>query len=281
MKAWRRINQLACKAWAFCHSFGKLWLENQVSIRAAALTYTFILSLVPALALIFAMISFFADIRSHQAELQAFLMKNLATGTGESVVQFIDKGLRNLRFKTIGVWGLGGLMITGMLLLSAIQGSMNHIWRSERKQRVWARIILYQAFFALGPVGISLAMAALAVVAKIFPKFFYPTQIASILLCATLFSAMYKLLPATYVRWKNAIIAGLVAAVALEISKRGFAIYTTKAISYNKVYGGFAALPLFLIWIQINWLIFLSCTQLNYMLDRGIGWPKASERIAS
>jgi membrane protein len=279
MKGWKHLYQVTCRIWHFVKAFAHLWNENQVSIRAAALTYTFILGLVPALALCFVMFSFFADFGSLQIELKTFLLKNLATGTGQNVAQVIEQGLKNLRFKTIGYWGLGGLMLTGLLLLAAIQDSMNRIWQVKVQQRMWVRFILFQSFFALGPVSVALTMAVLAFVSKYFPKFFYPAQLASVLLCTLLFTSMYKILPAAPVKWKNALLSGLLAAIAIECAKRGFAVYTAKTMFYSKVYGAIAVLPFFLIWIYLNWTIFLSGTQLNYMLDKGIGltdFPKGT-----
>jgi membrane protein len=92
-------------------------------------------------------------------------------------------------------------------------------------------------------------------------------NIGTILITTALFTFFYKVMPNTKVHWRGALLSGFLVALASEFAKLAYTKYTGKALFYNKMYGGLAALPLFLIWIYLNWMIFLAGTQLNFFLQ--------------
>lgn len=255
-------NSIACII-----SFFSLWNKNEISTRAAALTYTFILSLVPAIAVCLAIFSFFVDLHGVQNEFKVFLLKNLAAGTGGDVIGYLDQFIRKVRFKTIGYVGFAALVTTSVLLLSSIEHSMNKIWRTEKNRNLKQKIIIYTLFMFCSPISISLSIATTAFIKKYAPNFFFEANLLAFLFNTIFLSTIYKILPNTKVQWKYAIYSAALIAILSDAAKWGYAIYTARAIFYNKVYGSLAALPFFLIWIYLNWIIFLTGTQLNYFLQ--------------
>lgn len=256
-----------CIRLADLRRYVSLWNRNQIGLRAAALTYTFILALVPAIAVCLTIFSFYyVDMARMQADLKTFLLKNLATGTGSAVTVYIESFLGKVRLKTIGVAGFTGLMLTSILLLTGIENSMNRIWNIQRNRPLWKRIGLALLFIILGPVCLGASVTASALLAK-RSHLFLPSQIGSTLATTLLFFTLFKLLPNTKVRSSAAALSAFLAAACAELAKWGYTIYTAKMVFYNKVYGGLAALPFFLIWIYLNWTIFLAGTQLNYLLQ--------------
>lgn len=247
--------------------FLKLWKRNQINMRAAALTYNFILSIVPALAVCLAILSFFLDIHSLSVELKLFLLKNLTTGTGNVVTQYIDGFLRNLRFRTIGYIGFGALLFTSVLLLSNIEDAMNRIWSIDKSKKLWQRIAIYNLMIFIGPFCLAISLAAKTLANKYFPHLLMQANTGTIVIMTGLFAFFYKVMPNTKVRWDGALFCGFLMALASECAKLIYAKYTAKVLFYNQVYGGLAALPLLLIWIYLNWIIFLAGTQFNFFLQ--------------
>ena len=243
------------------------WKKNYIPMRAAALTYTFILSIVPAIAFCLYLLSRFIDLKSVQSDVKDFILKNLATGTGTHVTQYLDRFIANINFKKIGHVGLVGLLITSVLLLTAVEESMNHIWQVKQKKPIWKRVFILATFFIFGPLSYFISMSVSTYIAKYFPQFLIPANFAAILISTIFFTVIFSVIPNTKVLLQNAFYCGFATAVFLEVAKWAYTIYTKKYLFYNQVYGGLAALPLFLIWIYINWLIVLSCTQLNYVLQ--------------
>lgn len=236
-------------------------------MRAAALTYTFILGMVPALAVCLSAFSLFFDINKFAADFKFFLLKQLAAGAGTAVTRHLDTFLSHVKFKAIGYVGFAALLFTSLLLLSSIEDAINRIWSIKKKKAVWKRIILYNMILFFGPVTVSLSIASTAVVSKFFPELLLKANLGAVFVSWIFLTLTYKIFPNKKVEWMPVLFSGLVVATISELAKWGYAIYTTKALFYNKVYGGLAVLPLFLVWIYLNWTIFLGGALLSYLLQ--------------
>jgi membrane protein len=80
---------------------------------------------------------------------------------------------------------------------------------------------------------------------------------------------LFYVVPNTRVRWRDAIVGGLMASAALELGKRGFAAYLVKVPTYKAMYGAFAVLPVFLLWVYFSWLVMLAAALIAANLGRG------------
>ena len=236
-------------------------------MRAAALTYNFILSLIPALAVCLSALSLFFDVRKYTNDFKHILLNHLAAGSKANVAAYVDAYLISVRFKTIGTVGVFALLITALMLLSNIEDSINHIWSIRRKKKFWKRFLIYNLILLFGPVSVSISVATTTVVANYFPELLINAHLGIILLNTTLFTLTYKVFPNEKVFWLAALAAGATTACAIEVAKWGYANYTAKAIFYNNIYGGLAALPVFLVWIYVNWILFLAGALLSYMIQ--------------
>lgn len=236
-------------------------------MRAAALTYNFILGLVPAIAVCMAVVSAFIDVKSVSTQIKSFLLKNLTAGTGYTASTYLDKFIGNIRFSTIGYAGFSALFLTSLLLLSNIETSMNHIWSIEKNKKLTVRLLIYILMIFLGPICLATTISATTLAKAYSPHLLSKAHFGTITVSILLFSFLYKVMPNTKVKSSWAILCGILMALASHGAKLGYAKYTAKAIFYNQIYGGLAALPLFLIWIYLNWTIFLAGTLLNYVLQ--------------
>lgn len=251
----------------FCKTYINYWLKHQISLRAAALTYTFILGMIPALAVCLSAFSLFFDINRYAADFKFFLLKQLAAGSGLAVTKYLDNFLSHVRFKAIGYIGFAALLITSLLLLSSIEDAINRIWSIKKRKAIWKRFIIYNLILFLGPVTVSLSVASTAIVTNFFPAMILKANIGAVLISTLFLTLTYKIFPNKKVEWLPVITSGLIVAIISELAKWGYAIYTAKALFYNKVYGGLAVLPLFLLWIYLNWTIFLGGALLSFMLQ--------------
>jgi membrane protein len=248
-------------------AYYRLWVRHQIPMRAAALTYTFILGLVPALAVCLSIFSVLFDVRRLSGDFKIFLLKHLAAGAGDTVTRYLDLFLANVRFKTIGYVGFAALLIAALLLLSSIEEAINRIWAIRRKKALWARVLIYNMILLLGPICVSLSIATTTIVTKYFPQFLFKANLSTVAVSMIFLSLTYKIFPNKKVSWRAALISGGFVAITAELAKWGYAIYTTKALFNNKIYGGLAALPVFLVWVYVNWTIFLAGALLCFVIQ--------------
>lgn len=251
----------------FVRMYFRLWRHHQIPLRSAALTYTLILALIPMLAVCLSAFTLFWDVSDLNSRFMGFLMEHLAPGSGRVVKGHIQGLLEKVRFKTIGYVGFAVLLVISLLLLSSIENAINRIWSIRRHKDLWKRIVIYNLMLVLGPVAISLSIATTAMVTKLFPQYVFKANAGSVLINSLLLTLTYKIFPNKRVHWGAAFLASVLACGFFELAKWIYAVYAAKAMFYNKVYGGLAVLPLFLVWVYVNWNIFLGGSLLSYMIQ--------------
>ncbi len=241
-------------------------------MRAAALTYTFILSLIPLLAVCLSVFSLIIDVKKLSIDFKMLLFRHLTAGAGNVVGQYMDNFLRKVQFKTVGYIGFAALLVIALLLLSNIEDSINRIWSIRRKKKLWKRVLIYNLILFLGPVSVSLSLATTTIVMKYFPHMAVKANLGVILINTLFVCFIYKIFPNKKVNWKWALLSALMVALTCELAKWGYTYYIAKALFYNKIYGSLAVLPVFLIWIYLNWLIFLAGALVTFVLQHRKNW---------
>jgi membrane protein len=264
-------------AYRFVRMFIRLWSHHQISLRAAALTYALILAFIPLIAVALSGGSLFLKSRDLNSLLMPFLAQYLAPGSAAKLGTAIDGLVAKVHFKAMGYVGVGALLITCLLLLSSIENSINRIWSIRRKKDLWKRVVIYNLLLVLGPASVSASLATLTWISHFFPAYVAKAKLGSLLINTVLFSFVYKIFPNKRVSWVASFLAGAIAAAAVDLAKWGYAFYTAKTLFYNEVYGGLAVFPLFLIWIYVNWNIFLGGALLTYMIQHRQSYRLAPE----
>lgn len=242
----------------------KSFLSTDLQSTACALTYRLILALVPALALLFAIGRGFGFQNLLESQLfNYFPSQRKALETG---IRFVDSYLAQASEGLFVGVGIVVLLWTLISLISAVEDAFNQIWGVKHGRTLWRKITDYTAIFLILPVlmvcGSGLTAFMSSSVESYLP-FMTPVvsvslDIASVLLIWFFFTGVYMLIPNTKVKFKNAFPAGVMAGIAFQILQWLFVggqIYVSK---YNAIYGGFAFLPLLLIWLQLVWLFTLS-----------------------
>jgi len=229
---------------------------------AASLTFTTLLAVVPLVTITLTVISAFPVFSGFVIHVDEFLAANLFPAEfAAAIAKYIDQFTANAsRLRAIG---LAILAVTAFLLIFTIDRAFNAIWRVKRQRPLLQRIVMYWAILTLGPllIGASLTMTTYVVsismgVIKGVPEVGEAILRAVPFLFGTAaFTLLYFLVPYRRVAVRHALLGGAVAGVLFELMKRGFALYITHFPTYKLVYGAFASIPVFLLWIYLSWVV--------------------------
>ncbi|MGA7815058.1 YihY family inner membrane protein [Caballeronia sp.] len=241
--------------------------EDRVAQVAGSLTFTTVLSLVPLATVAFALFTAFPIFASFQASLQDFLAAHLMPSQINSQ---IFKYLNQFASKAKGLTTVGMmiLFVTSVMTMMTVESAFNVIWRVRKSRPLAQRVLVYWAIITLGPIlfGISLSTSSYLFAQSVAfagshnlmpPVVEWALASATIPFTVVAFTMLYVFLPNCKVAWRDAAIGGLVAAIAFDIVKRGFGYYVRSIPTYTAVYGAFAALPVFLLWVYLCWMITL------------------------
>lgn len=249
--------------------------QDKCTQMAASLTFDTLLSLVPLITIALTLFSAFPVFADFSDQIKHFLLSNMLPETGGKMISRYVEQFAESATKLTTV-GLVFLAITAMLMMVTIDNAFNTIWRVS-KPRPWIkRILVYWAVITLAPllIGASLSLTSWLVglsigYAKEVPVFGVETlKIVPVLLTTVAFSLLFRVVPNRYVPMRHAIIGGLVAAAAFESMNRGFGFFVAHFPTYKLVYGAFASIPIFLLWIYLSWLTILSGALIAASLSR-------------
>ena len=238
--------------------------EDRLGLTASSLTFTTLIALVPLVTVMLAVFTAFPMFSTFQVALQKYFLQSLVPDTIAKPVlgaltQFATKANR------LGTVGLVLLVLTALALILTIDRTLNAIWRVRKPRPIAQRVLVYWAAVTLGPLllGVSLSITSYAISASQGFVGAMPGGVSLLLgslefaLLAAAMSGLFHYVPNTYVRWRDALAGGLFVAVGFELAKRGFAWYIASVPTYSTVYGAFATVPIFLIWIYLGWVIVL------------------------
>ncbi len=247
--------------------------EDKCLVKATALTYYTLFSIVPIIALVFAIAKGFG----FQESLETQLLNDFSEQKGILIQAFdyANKMLSNTKGGLIAGVGVVLLLWSVMKLLGSVETSFNEIWEIK-KDRIWVRKITdYLSIMLIAPIflilsgGITVGFkAGLDTASSSFslltPMNFVFLKTFAFSLIWAMFVFLYIALPNTKVTFKGAASGAFVAALLFELLQWGYVSSQIGVGSYNKIYGSFAALPLFLIWVQYSWFVVLFGAELTF-----------------
>lgn len=251
----------------------RTFLDDKVMTKAAALTYSTLFAIVPILALIFAVARGFGF-----ENIVTSLLQNGIIGENESlnaVMQFIDGYMQYVSSGAFIGIGLLFLLFSVYSLADGIESNLNAIWHVKKSRGMGRKITDYFSLILLIPIGIiclsGLSVLASSILSRMqgfqllggfvqFLVFALPYLVAGLI-----FTGFYIFMPNTKVKFKYAVIPGFLAGCLFQILQQLYFSGQLALSSYNQIYGGFAALPLFLFWLNISWSIVLFGCQLAYV----------------
>ena len=232
---------------------------------AGSLAFTTVLGLVPLATVAFAFVARFPVFQQWLDALEAFLLKYTLPGSANEVVH---RYVREFIEKAVGLTGVSVLFIAiaATLVIATIEREINAMWGITAKRPFTQRIAVYLLGITVGPVlvGASISVSTwlvsqtLASIAQEFTLARFAVELLPFVLSMLALALLYLIAPNRHVPLYNAFAGALPAALAFEGAKYGFAIYVKNVPTYEMVYGTLAALPVFLIWIYVCWLIVLA-----------------------
>lgn len=250
----------------------ELFTEKRLVASASALTYSTLLAIVPVFAVVFAIARgfgyskyievWFRDVLSSQPQV------------AETIIGFVNSYLVHTKSGIFLGIGLLLMLWTVIMLLSNAEQAFNNIWQVKKQRSLYRTITDYMAMFLLTPFiivlssGISIFMTTFIehideyIVLKPMLKFLIAAM--PYLLMSLVFILLYVFMPNTKVKLSYAIVPGVLAGVAMQGLQFLYIDSQIWVSSYNAIYGSFAALPLFMLWLQISWTICLFGAELCY-----------------
>ena len=252
--------------------------DNKCILRASSLTFYTILSIVPVAAMLFGIAKGFGFETMLKRELFEKFPGEAQQEVLWKVFDFAESMLLATKGGVIAGIGLVILFWSVVKVLSHIEASLNDIWEIK-EARSWGRKFAdYLAVMLLSPLLILISSSAtvfittqitqltnkIKLLGMISPLIFMSFKLIPYVLIWILFSVIYILMPNTKVSLKAGIIAGVIAGTIFQVVQWGYISFQVGAAKYNAIYGGFAALPLFLMWVQISWWVVLFGAELSF-----------------
>lgn len=250
----------------------RFFTTKRVVSEAAALTYSTLLAIVPILAVVFAIARGFGYNKYIEVWFRdAFKSQPQAA---DVIVGFVNSYLVHTKSGIFLGVGLVFMLYTVLMLLSNVEATFNNIWQVTKPRSLFRTFTDYLAMFFLFPIiivvtsGLSIFVAtaanSLTGMALLAPMARFVIALSPYVLMSLMFIGLYTFLPNTHVRVKCAIVPGILAGVAMQWLQLFYIHSQIWVSSYNAIYGSFAALPLFMLWVQISWTICLFGAELCY-----------------
>ncbi len=252
------------------------FLDDGCMYRAAALTYTCLLSLVPLMTVSFAILAAFPFFNKISSELQNFIFSHFIAASGEVIQRYIQHFVAQT--SNLSVIGFFFLVVTAVLLMFNIEQAFNAIWHIRFRRHGVSAILLYWAVLTLTPIllGLSIVISGyfmrLPVIAEATSNFWISETIIRLipwLLSVSTFWLLYVAVPNCTVPLRFGLIGALASGTLFELAKFGFAIYVRNFPTYTLLYGALATIPIFLVWLYTSWIIILFGAVISNVLTVG------------
>lgn len=258
---WRRAALRQLQLWVLV---GREFIADRCLLHATALAFTTLLSLVPLLALMFAVLKSFGV----QNRLEPLLLKYLAAGS-EPITAAVITYINNTNVSQLGAIGLVSLILTVLSLLSGIEKTFNAIWGVNETRTISQRFASYFSVVTIGPVFVVAAMSMTgSLKSQLLVRWLIDLALVGDLLIVLLkvlpflvmwlvFAGLYMAIPNARVTFRAALAGGIFGGTLWQLSQWLYVDFQFGVVRYNAIYGSLAALPIFMVWLYLAWAIVL------------------------
>ena len=258
------MTHLIAQLWKFAPYVIAQYKEKDCQQSAAALTYMTLFAIVPLMTVTYAIFSVIPAFQGVGEQLQTLVFDNFVPNTGQEVQDYLMAFSSQARNLTIA--GVAMLVMTAFLMLRSIEKAFNAIWGVLEGRKGLSSFLIYWAILSLGPLllGLGLAMSTYLITLKLLVTehdslgvVAWMLQFFPWILTATAFTLLFVAVPNCKVPIKHAMTGGVLTAALFELLKDLFGWIISHS-SFEVIYGAFAVVPLFLLWINLLWTIILA-----------------------
>jgi membrane protein len=261
----KRAKSWLARLGRFCKLLYLQWNADRCALRAAALAFVTVLSLVPLTAVGIALLDATGHSMGEDA-LVNYISQHVMPLEGEHIVGYIRDFAENIKVRALGAVGVILTLGLSYLLFDSVEQAFNDIWRARQRRPLLRKFTVFWALATLGPFVLALSLLQGAALLRGMTPVWILLPFMGTWLLLVLAN---RLLPHTRVTWRSAILAGFVSALVFEIAKYGFSIYFTKVAftNYSTIYGRLALIPTLLVWIGASWTAVLIGVETGYVLQ--------------
>ena len=281
----KSANGLKLVGW-FVRQVAQRFVHDRCQRVAGALSFTTMLAIVPLTAVTISVLALFPVFEAWMSVIQKFIYSNFVPAAGDVVQQYLTQFASKAGRLTAA--GIAFLVLTSIMLMATIEQAFNDIWRVRNTRKLLHRFLSYWALLTLGPILVATSLVlttnlftALPFSAKADASFL-SRSVEWLLPWVLEFGAvvlLFFIVPNITVPWRHAVVGAGFTVVLLEVAKALFAgAMKYFILSYKIVYGTVAALPIFLIWIYISWVIILLGAIVTATLDDEDVWSGSSRK---
>lgn len=260
----------------------KNFINDDCYAKASALAFYSLLSLVPTLAVIFGIAQGFGIGKALETEISTqFLGQREVT---DKLIEFAHSWLKSVQGGVIAGVGTVVLLWSVISLLVSIESSLNEIWKIKKGRSFAHKIRDYLTIFFIAPIffvtsssiniylitQITQTAKSNIFLEAVSPFLLFVLNLFPFFLVWVLFTFIYVFIPNTKVNFREAIISGIIAGTAFQLWQGLYIQFQINVSNYGAIYGSFAALPLFMIWLQVSWLIVLAGAEIAVELENGL-----------
>ncbi len=250
--------------WQFLQMIGQQLKDTDCQKSAAQLTYVTLFALVPLMTVTYSMFSAIPAFQGLGEQVQEMIFANMVPETGQELLGHLQAFSQQARRLTIV--GVVFLVASAYFMLTNIETNFNSVWGIVRGRRGISKFLLYWAVLSLGPLllGVGLAMSTYLASLRLFMDGYealglitWIFEFTPWLLTSATFTLLFAAVPNCRVPLRHAILGGVVTAVVFELLKVVFGLIVANS-ALSSIYGAFAIVPLFLLWVNLTWIVILA-----------------------
>jgi len=238
-------------------------LREQLHVSAGYLSYVTLMSLIPLLVVMLSTMTAFPIFSEIKVSIESFVYENFLPATGDAVKLHITGFVENAT--KMSAIALIFLFALALLLISAIDKTLNSLWKIKIKRRFVTSLSVYWLVLTLGPILVGASIATTSYIVSLvslnehtlFGLSDLFVRLLPLLSSIGAFLILYLTVPNKVVRFKYAFGGAVVAGILFEIAKAGFALYITQLPTYETIYGALAGVPILFLWVYLSWLVVL------------------------
>jgi membrane protein len=248
--------------------FLKRLRNAEISLLSSSLAFTSMISLVPMIAISLSVLRRTGGTDKLVRKIEPLLFDFFLGNIGIDIGKQLHRSIERIQSGVVGFAGIVGFIIISLKLFSDIEVAIHRIWQAPMKRHVVQRFLVYGIFMLAGPLILASVLGLMSGAEKEFTTIkLYRDYIGGVLVFMPLY-AFYKWGPSLNVKTWAAMVPAVMITIAMVIIENFYAYLFKKVFVYGKVYGSLAAIPMFLIWLQIIWMLFFLGVAISAGLQR-------------